>query len=508
MTKPEKPLSTIWFLLLMLFFATLSWRLAGLRLNPSRDFHPLKGSLRVGWVENYPYQMTQLDRSFLRRDGLSYRIVEACLDQAGYQADFINLDWSSQLKALENGEIDVMMMAAKTAERERFALFSQTYLHLDYSAFTAPNQLPLTSHLSHFSEQTRQYRISATRGAAYPRPIRELIEKARQQNLLTEVAQESENLEMLATGQADLTFLDELTGFSIIRDYGWEGRVGYQNLDLPKTPLHVMFSRKTVTPEAVAQFDLALQDLRQSGQQARLVRNYYFPRLLGLLTQHKLFRILAISGAIFAGLTGVLMARREGYDLVGALALAGCPAVGGSIMRDLVAGRSPLGVVADPVNLLAVAILVGLGWLFFRLAPKTLRDRVEALDPSQDPRLVFLDSLGLGSYTVLSVLTAMQTNCEPLWLWGPMLAIVQNGGGGILRDLLRGKGGQIAILKGTIYGEIAACWALLLAFFFLHQSTHTDIQAVDLSLVIVAALAGVVATRSLVVARGWKSPAY
>jgi len=85
---------------------------------------------------------------------------------------------------------------------------------------------------------------------------------------------------------------------------------------------------------------------------------------------------------------------------------------------------------------------------------------------------------------------------------------VQNGGGGILRDLLRGKGGQIAILRGTFYGEIAAFWALLLSLYFLHQSSQPTTEVSHLVGAMVLTVVGVIVTRSLIVAKGWKSPAY
>ena len=222
--------------------------------------------------------------------------------------------------------------------------------------------------------------------------------------------------------------------------------------------------------------------------------------------QHQVFRMINIAAAIFAGLTGVLLAHRERYDLVGAFALAGCPAVGGGIIRDLVAGRSPLGVVLDPINLVAVALLVLAAAIFFRVAPERTRKQVEELNPSTDPRLLLFDTLGMGAYTVTAVLIAMQCNCEPLWLWGPLLAVVQNGGGGILRDLLMGKGGSLAILKGTIYGEIAFVWGLLLSWFFIRYSEQSNFEQSEMVAAILLTILGVVLTRVFILRRGYTSP--
>jgi polar amino acid transport system substrate-binding protein len=496
-------LGLVSFLLLISFW--ISW----VRWNPVAEMHPVRGQISVGWVDSFPYQMSQHDKGYFHREGLSLKVLESCMDELGYNPEFRDLQWSDQLAALQEGTLKMMTMAIRTPEREHFARFSDPYLQLKFGAFTHPGvDPPKARQLGPFVDWARdsRLRISATRGFAYPPEIHKLLAEARQQGRLVEVVNDAENLQLLAQQDVDLAFVDEVVGFAIIKYQHWERAIVYRSLDLPAVGLCFMFSKKSVPPQVVDEFNQALRELRSSGRHAHLIRSYYYPRLLYTVTSNRVFRTLTIAAAMFAGLTGLLLAHREGYDLIGALALASCPAVGGGIMRDLVAGRNPLGVVADPVNLVAIAILVAAGWVFFRFAPQSWRRSIEELDPSQDRRIQFFDTFGLSAYTVLAVFTAMQCNCEPLWLWGPLLAVVQNGGGGILRDLLAGRGGQIAILKGTIYGEIAAFWALLLSAFLILYSTdlHADLGLVALA--VSATMLGVLVTRSTLMKWGWRSP--
>ena len=490
----------------------ISFLISWIRWNPAPEMQPFRGKISVGWLDSFPYQMSQHDKGISHREGLSFRILESCMDRLGYNPEFIDSSWADQQAALRDGRLMMMTMATKTPEREAYAHFSDPYLQLKFGLFTHPgvSPPPNSDRVDDMVQWARQgkLRLSATKGFAYPPEIQNVLMEAAQQGRLIEVTSDSQNLQLLAQQDVDLAFVDEVMGFALIKQQHWEKAIVYQSIDLPIEGLRFMFSKKSVTPQIVEEFNQALRNLRKSGQHARLIRSYHYPRLIYTVTDNRAFRTLTIAAAMFAGLTGLLLAHREGYDLIGALALASCPAVGGGILRDLVAGRSPLGVVTDPVNLVAISILVAAGWLFFRFAPVPWRQEIERLDPSQDPRIQLFDAFGLSAYTVLAVFTAMQCNCEPLWLWGPLLAVVQNGGGGILRDLLAGRGGHIAILKGTIYGEIAACWALLLAAFLIHYST--DLRS-DLNLVgaaVAATMVGVLATRGVILRRGWRSPPY
>ncbi|WP_448189577.1 TRIC cation channel family protein [Azospirillum sp. sgz301742] len=101
-------------------------------------------------------------------------------------------------------------------------------------------------------------------------------------------------------------------------------------------------------------------------------------------------------------------------------------------------------------------------WLFFfdlvhlyvlvarRLKPTTL--------------LVVFDAIGLASFTVTGVFTAIQFNCHPLELWGPAFAMMNASLGAILRDVVRADAHN-PILKGSIYAEIAVVGGLLLSLF-------------------------------------------
>ncbi|MBK5969299.1 MULTISPECIES: TRIC cation channel family protein [Thiorhodovibrio] len=149
--------------------------------------------------------------------------------------------------------------------------------------------------------------------------------------------------------------------------------------------------------------------------------------------------------------------------------LAALPAVGGGVMRDLISGRSPIGILQSPTLLLLVlgTVLAAL----FIYAIHDIWGNSYAAEPAQgenDPfrwastrgLLEVSDAIGLAAFTVTGVIVAAVQRCEPLWLWGPLLAAMTAAGGGVLRDVLRSQA-DIPTLKGTIYPEIALFWGLI-----------------------------------------------
>lgn len=129
-----------------------------------------------------------------------------------------------------------------------------------------------------------------------------------------------------------------------------------------------------------------------------------------------------LAATFLFALTGVWVASRRGYDLVGAFMLAFVTGVGGGLLRDSVfIMQIPL-VMQDARYLWAVTAAVVVGTLTHRLA-----GRFERL-------IAYVDALALGVYGVVGTNKALIAGIEPVpaLLVGMCNAV----GGGLLRDVL------------------------------------------------------------------------
>jgi len=113
------------------------------------------------------------------------------------------------------------------------------------------------------------------------------------------------------------------------------------------------------------------------------------------------------------------------------------------------------------------------------------------------------DALALSSFMVVGVAIAVGFGVEPLWLWGPILGTLTGAGGGILRDIVRGRG-EIPNLRSSFYCEIALVWALALSLYLGERSGV--IEAGEMLLAVAIAVIGGATTRLAVVAFAIRPP--
>jgi uncharacterized membrane protein YeiH len=73
------------------------------------------------------------------------------------------------------------------------------------------------------------------------------------------------------------------------------------------------------------------------------------------------------------------------------------------------------------------------------------------------------DAVALAAFTVVGVVVVLDTSVQPLWLWGPIAAVLTASFGGLMRDLFR-HDRVIANLRGELYPEIAVVWGLCLPY--------------------------------------------
>jgi uncharacterized membrane protein YeiH len=129
-----------------------------------------------------------------------------------------------------------------------------------------------------------------------------------------------------------------------------------------------------------------------------------------------------LAATFLMALTGVWVASRRGYDLVGAFMLAFVTGVGGGLLRDSVFIKQVPLVMQDARYLWAVTAAVAVGTLTHRLA-----GRFERL-------IAYVDALALGVYGVVGANKALIDGIAPVpaLLVGMCNAV----GGGLLRDVL------------------------------------------------------------------------
>lgn len=179
------------------------------------------------------------------------------------------------------------------------------------------------------------------------------------------------------------------------------------------------------------------------------------------------------------------------------------------MLRDMLVDRSPIGVLRTPLYIYSILITLAAGYAAARiygLGKRKFKTRIFTDAVVNVNRIVdVFDALGLAAFTVIGVVIAVESQCEPLWIWGPVLAALTSTGGGILRDIARSDP-EISALKGAFYPEIALIWGLFLSLFIVWQVGRLNPDEIFYAVIIT--LTGGFVTRLAVIFHGVKSPVF
>jgi polar amino acid transport system substrate-binding protein len=479
------------------------------------DLHaqrPDPDRLRGGWYLWDPYQYRNYRREVPILTGFDVKIERALESLIGVEILLPEIPWQDQLTGIADGTMDIAGGAIYSDARNAYAYFSKPYrtetdvLILRKGASTRYPFQTVEGMLDTFAKQ--KFRLGVIAGYIYAdQRISSFIADPANKDQIFPVAGDSQNLRNLLAGLIDGFLADRIAASTT----AWRRHEGSLIEEHPvrfTADIHFMLSRATQTPQMVARLDNAIDELKRSGEFRRIADFYALPVLIHQTLDSEWFRILVFLGTVAFALSGIVLAYSGQYTFFGALILATLPAVGGGVVRDLVLQREPLGIVRDPEALLTVFGTVLAGMIVIKSMSYIRAGFTKrlALGVRLGTRFIeIFDAVALAAFTVVGVIVALDTTAEPLWLWGPIAAVLTASFGGLMRDTFR-HDRVLANLRGELYPEIAAVWGLALALFFEWEGAR--LQTDEIRLAVIVTLVGAFLTRVLAIARGMRGWSY
>lgn len=447
-----------------------------------------------GWSVFPPYSYIENIRGTAQWRGLDVELLNEIVERAGYSVNAPHVEWPELVRDIKTGQRHVVATATHTAERETFAAFSVPYRR-ETAVLIVPRGMSDTLPAGNDAElvdviKKKKFRLGFVKGGANPsQAMRAFLADPLNKNLIVAIEQ-ADLLKELMIGHIDGYLMDRLVAATFIRDHGVDSEVEEHPV-MMSGDIHLMFSKASVPPEVVADFNQAIEEIRSHRAYRELNKKYTFPILSRLTLSSNWFQIVDIIGTIAFSLSGLLLAFRYNYDVFGALVLASLPAVGGGVIRDVITNREELAVLSSPIYVgLVVGLVVG-GFVVIRIASALRQSGFGTAAASLFERrrkhiglsIQVFDAMGLAAFTVTGVLVAVATQSEPLWIWGPILAAITAAGGGILRDVVRSEP-EISVLKGEFYPEIALFWGALLSIYMMWQTRQLNADEIVLGIIV------------------------
>ncbi len=146
-------------------------------------------------------------------------------------------------------------------------------------------------------------------------------------------------------------------------------------------------------------------------------------------------------GTIAFALSGFMVATRDRLDLLGIFIASTLTALGGGILRDTIAGRTPFSFSHYlPVILVFLVILVAIVFKFYK------KSEIENTNI-----FIISDSIGLVAFSMTGALVGLMADFNIFGV--TMLALTTAVGGGIMRDILLNR--VPVVLTSELYGTVS-----------------------------------------------------
>ena len=467
-------------------------------------------SLRGGWTDFTPFQSLS-EGEIEGAQGLDVEILSDIVRAAGMEAQLHKRNWQDQLRDLMEGNSDIAIGAFRPADGDDRFHYSLPYRWARISLYVRASDK--ASHINADVEallnEVSHLRLGVIPGRLFHDPeVNRSIERAERAGLVRYAQSYEENLKNLVSGQIDAFLGDRLgvTAAALASGLKFEA----SEIVMPGTAgVHIIFSKKTVPADTIEQINTAIAMLEEEGTLKKRLHARIFSVVMGYALDSSAFHILAVVGTIAFAVSGVLIAYRENFSFFGALVLSALPAVGGGALRDILFDRHPIGVMSNPLYLYLVGATVLAGFcIISAISLRRSKSKGETAFPKKRRFLTMAniqetcDAAGMAAFTVSGLAIAVAVGAEPLWLWGPIAAMLSAAGGGILRDIVR-QAGKVGTLKDEFYAEVPLLWGLAFSLFLLSRPSVLEPEEVGIAIVVT--VVGAFLTRMAVVFCGLRA---
>ncbi|MCR5758151.1 MAG: trimeric intracellular cation channel family protein [Selenomonas sp.] len=173
--------------------------------------------------------------------------------------------------------------------------------------------------------------------------------------------------------------------------------------------------------------------------------------------------IFDIMGTIAFAVSGAMVAIQRRMDIFGIIVLAALTAVGGGMVRDVLAGITPpvaLCNITDFMLSIIIAIVVSLGYSFCPFSALNKNFWLVVYN--------MFDTVGLASFTITGMLTGLSQEAGNPYVLPVLLGVITAVGGGILRDLMAHR------MPAVLYKDVYATAALFGAMISCGLQDYTD----------------------------------
>jgi polar amino acid transport system substrate-binding protein len=220
-----------------------------------------------------PYQYVDVGE---RVAGLDIELITAVIKNMGCQLTYQQGTWVDLLVALKQGEVDLLLGASKTEARERFALFSDAYRVEEFSLYIRKGDKVRASYetISEFSQNDS--RIGIVEDYVYGPDVSMLLDSPESSKYFINAIIGEINVARLLDEDIDGYLEDSFVGSSLLRRKALSQYIIAHGVTIQTGNAYVMFSKLSVTPEQLINFNTQLGNVKNSNLYQDILDKYTY----------------------------------------------------------------------------------------------------------------------------------------------------------------------------------------------------------------------------------------
>lgn len=207
--------------------------------------------------------------------GADVDLIRALAEDLGCESSFHLLPWARVLLEIENGKLDATSSASRTAERLEYAHFSIPYRQAQMAIFVRKGESGNFA-IERLADVPRSgLRLGIVSGYYYGADFDALMQDPDFAARIDGAVDYETNIRKLMLGRIDGYLVDDV-GVMIaeIEDRGVAEEVEQHPVFLPGDEFHLMFSRKSVSADMMADIDAALTRMKADGRLQAIMDSY------------------------------------------------------------------------------------------------------------------------------------------------------------------------------------------------------------------------------------------
>ncbi len=228
-------------------------------------------TLRMGFDVWEPYQFVDVNNQVR---GLDIELISSVTEAMGCDVEFVQGTWVSLLADLAEGNVDLLLGASKTQDRENFAYFSEPYRTEEFVLYVRTDEPKFANFETIEDFVSNGSKIGVVSEYYYGENISNMLDDNDTSQQFVFGIMGEMNVARLLDMDIDAYLEDSYVGASIIRRKALASLIEPHDIRIMTGDIYVMFSQASVPEEQVNLFNQALADYKVTTTYAGTLRKY------------------------------------------------------------------------------------------------------------------------------------------------------------------------------------------------------------------------------------------